>query len=170
MPWLEYRVREVEEGQRLDRLLRSSFEDLGLRAWRRLIIKGLVQVNGRQANSSLKVRHGDLVSFNVERKSPALGCATPSLLANFGNWYFLAKPACLHTVSLAGGISPSLEDFLPEICAKQGLSLTPNLVQRLDYGTSGLVLACKGKEEEVRFKQAERQGLVVKKYSKPDFL
>ena len=103
---------------------------------------------------------------------------------------FFFKPAGLHTASLVGGTAPSLEGMLPQLLP-QALSQSvsaqgspvragedagakglagaaagayPQLLQRLDHGTSGLVCAALTAEAASSFRRAEAAGRIEKRY------
>lgn len=74
---------------------------------------------------------------------------------------FLHKPRFLHSVTLAGRDNPSLEDRLPELLPRH-----PNarLLQRLDFGTSGIVSVGLDDDAEELFRRLERGLFVTKDY------
>ena len=161
-------IGEESQGQRLDRYLGRLFPDLSLRARRRLIESGRVLLNLRPARSGVHLKSRDRVE--VLREETREGGSfrhqedPPRLVQASGHVLFFYKPRFLHTLSLSGGGGPSLEAYLPEMCDEKPL---PHLVQRLDFETSGIVTALGGadwKAELLRFRQAESEGRVQKKY------
>ena len=108
-----------ENDVRLDRVLERLLPDMGLRGRRRLCELGLVEVNGRPAPPSRKMRPGDAVEVReaapadaptpsaetlatdahrnrlFPEDNPRLVTRTPHLAAVY-------KPASMHTEALAG--------------------------------------------------------------------
>lgn len=147
------------EGERLDRALERLLPGSGLRLRRRLIEAGRVLVEGRAAPAGLKLREGQRVSLLPEQESAPGGDAglaqagaqgearaathspqpapTVRIVVRTREFAALDKPAGLHSAALAGGGGASLEALLPELFP----GITPRLLNRLDFLTSGLVLA-----------------------------
>lgn len=144
------------EGERLDRALELLLPGSGLRLRRRLIEAGRVLVEGRSAPAGLKLREGQRVSLLPEQEAgpggdaglapagahnDATAAATPSpavrIVVKTREYAALDKPAGLHSAALAGGGGASLEALLPELFP----GINPRLLNRLDFLTSGLVLA-----------------------------
>jgi len=110
------------------------------------------------------------------------GQCEPYYLGTQNDLCFFFKPAGLHTAALVGGTAPSLEGMLPQLlpqdmaqcCASgpAGASCTaspasgayPQLLQRLDHGTSGLVCAALNAEAASAFRRAEAAGRCEKRY------
>ncbi|MDP2849102.1 MAG: RluA family pseudouridine synthase [Humidesulfovibrio sp.] len=150
------------EGTRLDRVLETLLPGSGLRLRRRLIENGRVLIEGRPAPASLKLRAGQRLSLLPESAKggtePSSNVADNETPEGFGHeaaestrpaarpvirivertkdYAALDKPAGLHSAALAGGGGQSLEAMLPELFP----GITPRLLNRLDYLTSGLVL------------------------------
>ncbi len=150
---------------RLDAALRTAL-DLSLRAARRLCGDGRVRVNGKRARAGSPVVPGDRVSLlppgKADEETVPPGCR---LLGTDRGFALLAKPAGLHTAALAGRATPSLEALLPHLFA--GHDVDPGqilLLQRLDFGTSGLVTAALTPEAARAFREEERAGGVRKGY------
>lgn len=145
------------EGQRLDAALASLVPEASLRARRRLIDLGLVHVNGKPGRAGQRLRAGDRIGL-------AQATATPQPVARLvlheGDYAILAKPAGLHSVSLAGSVASSLEAQLPELLPGQ----TARLLQRLDRHTSGLVCAALTGDAASAFRNWEQRGQCHKRY------
>ncbi len=74
--------------------------------------------------------------------------ADPAIVVETERWLVVRKPASMHTVRSRreGDDAPSLAGWLEgerPSCASAGFPGEAGLLQRLDYGTSGLVLAAK---------------------------
>lgn len=178
-------------GERLDTAVRRLCPGLSLRAARRAIERGGVLLNGRPATAARRLRPGqsillaDLAADTVPQEtspagrqgttkqtgpngsSPEAGgsCHDVRLLPRQGNYLCLHKPAGLHSVSLAGDNAPSLER-----CCRTLLDARPypaaqaTLLQRLDFGTSGLVCVALCPQAVTDFRRAEADGLCHKRY------
>lgn len=109
----------------------------------------------------------------------------PRLLERQGGFCFFYKPAGLHTAALAGGGGLSLESMLPQLLAGQcGTAVCaddsaetdsgntgacadaahPQLMQRLDHGTSGIVCGALSPQAAKAFRLAEAAGRCEKRY------
>ena len=173
-------------GQRLDFALSLLLPHMGLRGRKRCIENGLVLVNGRACSAAQRLRKGDVVTLQdavqepadaaplVETVEQSAACAPgmdssqcePRLLAMQGELCFFFKPAGLHTAALVGGTAPSLEGMLPQLLASTTGSATscPQLLQRLDLGTSGLVCGAFSPEAADDFRRLEVAGHCEKRY------
>ena len=163
------------EGQRLDRAL-ALYVSGGLRARRRLCEEGHVLLNGRAVSAGVRVRAGQCLAIalaeEAETASPARsdkvsGAADdgPRLIARSANLAALYKPAGLPTVRLAGSLRPAVEDWLPRLLGPaDSMAFVPCLLNRLDTGTSGLVVAALTCEGASLWRQAEDRGDVCTRY------
>ena len=89
----------------------------------------------------------------------------PRLLTSACGLAVLNKTAGLHSVALAGRAVPSLEACLPVLLA--GLPTAegfPRLLNRLDQETSGLVAAALDQDGGARWRKAEAEGRIIKRY------
>lgn len=160
-------VMPEEAGQRLDRVLTRLVPKFGLRGRRRLCAEGRVTVNGAPGREAYKVRPGDVVRI-VESGLPeepaghAHAGDLVRLAARSGHLAALYKPAGLHTESLAGKAADSLQARLDGIVP--GCAPSPRLLNRLDFPTSGLVLAALDREGEEQWRRAQDGGQTEKRY------
>ncbi|MGE9984355.1 pseudouridine synthase family protein [Desulfovibrio sp. SGI.169] len=165
MPARELRVDAALAGLRLDRALAALTPELGLRGRRRLIARHAILVDGRAAPAGRRLRFGELVTLREPASEAASRLAdTPRLLARQGEYCFLYKPAGLHSTALAGGGGSSLEAALPALLASVPDAGAARLLQRLDYGTSGIVCAALTRGAALAFRRAEREGRCEKRY------
>lgn len=140
--------------QRLDQAMAQAM-NLGLRRCRALIGDGLVLVDGRTLAKGDLIRPGQLVQ--VRRMDPAPACPEVCVVVRAGNFAALSKPAGLHSVAGRGPVS--LDACLP------GLGFEGwRLLNRLDFLTSGLVLAAALASDEAAYKEWQNRGEVDKWY------
>lgn len=142
------------ESARLDQTASQAFE-LGLRQTRRLIAAGRLRVDGRVCPKSTLVRAGqDLALLDAYEESLLPGVA---VLAQSEQFAALCKPSGMH--SAAGQGMGSVDRALP------GLGLPGwQLLNRLDFLTSGVVLAAAREEAQAQYIQWQASGLVSKWY------
>ena len=146
---------ETRPAERLDKILARHL-GLGLRRCRALIDSGLVLVDGRLVPKGGMVRPGQRVSV-AEPSPPPERPAGATIVARGDGFAALAKPGGMHTV--AGKGTDCLEACLP------GLGLDGwRLLNRLDFLTSGLVLAAEGDREAALYKAWQDAGQVRKWY------
>lgn len=160
----EFVVSIEEGGRRLDHLLDRLAPGLGLRGRRRLCAEGRVLVNGRPGREAYKARPGDVLSLAAEETAPGLtGTGGGARLIALGaHLAALDKPAGMHTEALAGKTGDSLQARLVELLP--GRSGRPRLLNRLDFPTSGLVVAALDGEGEEQWRRAQEAGLTEKRY------
>jgi 23S rRNA pseudouridine1911/1915/1917 synthase len=139
---------------RLDKALARQL-GLGLRRCRTLIDAGRVLVDGRSCAKGALIHPGQCVGVVPEGFVPV--CADVRIVARDERFAALAKPGGLHTVAGRGG--SCLESCLPEL----GLGGW-ELLNRLDFLTSGLVLAATGARDAAAYKAWQDAGLVCKWY------
>lgn len=65
---------------------------------------------------------------------------------------------------MAGSLAANLEDALPSLVAAQMARQTVRLLQRLDFGTSGIVAGALSEKAERAWRAQEKTGLVHKYY------
>lgn len=142
-------------GERLDRTLLLHLPDMSLRAVRRLIARGQVLVNGGQSPAGYRLRALDTVVLNVERNDRPV---RPQLLAQQGDFFFFFKERGLHTAAIVGNLEPCLEASVDAYFP--GLTL----LQRLDRGTAGFVLAGANEKACNAYRVAEKSDKCIKSY------
>lgn len=146
-----------DAGQRFDRVLALQVA-CGLRAARRAILTGLATLNGKSCAPGRRLRSGDVLRWCLEAHHARI---KPWLVKVVEGMAFLAKPAGLHSVALAGSTHDSLERWLPVLLPQYPEA---RLMQRLDFHTSGLVLAALNENSQLYFRNTERAGLCEKRY------
>lgn len=156
--WL---VREEEAGERLDRMLYRVLGNMGLRGIRRAINDGLYHVNGQPAKCGTKLHKDDLIE-SVYNHSRGSMDSQPFLLGSQKEFCFLYKPPGLHSATLAGRNNASLESMADEIFP---LAYSDSiLLQRLDYGTGGIICAARKNAAVTDYRLWEGAGHCTKLY------
>lgn len=147
-------------GERLDSFLARTQGSMGVRGWRRLIQSGRVRVGMTHAKPGQIVRKGDEIEIappeNIEPKCEYLGRQR--------DYLFFYKPPLMHSAMLAGGSEDSLEKEMPFLAQKYSLPANGVLLQRLDYGTSGIISSAITQEAQRYFRNAEGLGKCRKSY------
>jgi 23S rRNA pseudouridine1911/1915/1917 synthase len=151
----EPRVLGVDEeaaGKRLDRFLAERLPELSRARLQALIEAGSVQVDGRAAKVSARLRAGQSVSVTVpepEAARPAPEAIPLAVLHEDRHLLVVDKPAGLVVHPGAGRASGTLVNaLLHHVRDLSGVGgvLRPGIVHRLDRGTSGLMVVAKDDE------------------------
>ena len=146
---LEMVVPGPQAGERLDRFLAAAQADLSRSQLQGLIRDGRVQVNGRAARASQRLRGGDRVQ--VELPPPRAARLDPeniplSIVHEDDSILVIDKPAGMVVHPGAGVASGTLAHALlhhdPAI-AEVGGAGRPGIVHRLDRDTSGLMVVAR---------------------------
>ncbi|WP_165075276.1 MULTISPECIES: pseudouridine synthase [unclassified Desulfovibrio] len=152
-------------GMRLDKALAALVPE-GLRGRRRRIEEGGVLLNGAPCREpARRLRAGDALALVPQAPQPEPRQDLARLLGRQGDFCFLFKGAGLHSAALPGKSGDSLEARLHALCAPVlGPGERPELLQRLDLGTSGLVCAALTPAAARAFRAAEAAGQCEKRY------
>lgn len=147
-------VRAAENGTRVDHFISAHYRGYGARKAKRLAHNGFIRINGIIAAPLQKVKTGDLITLLEPEPGQPGGV---KIIAAENDYLFLHKPPDLHSVSLTGSNSLSLENWLRNdaSCAPYSKYI---LAQRLDYGTSGIVLAASDSSALRKFRIIESGG------------
>lgn len=139
---------------RLDQAL-GLFSSLSLRARQEHIRQGLVLVDGRRGRKGDRVTAGQQVIL-LASVPEAVDLPDVRVVRQSDSYAAIFKPGGLHVVR---GKGRCLEDALPAL-GLEGWTL----LNRLDYLTSGLVLAARSAEDAARYKAWQDARLVQKYY------
>ena len=164
-------VPDARVGERLDagiaKMLGLSRTQAGA-----LIEAGKVSVDGQPAQKSLKLALGQLVEVDLEETKSEVKVEAedvPSLEVVFEDEHIVVinKPAGVVSHPTQGYEGPSV----PGVLLARGIQLSTSgaqerqgIVQRLDVGTSGLMVLAKGERAYSVLKQAFRDRVVKKTY------
>lgn len=159
-----YICTENDNEQRLDYILKNIYPELGTRTRKRLCETGQIYVNDRKAKAAYKLREGDVISvlsplsdFFVDSEQNKTICACIQESESFIGLY---KPAHFHSQSIAGKESASVESEIPLLFPDKNYQL----LNRLDYGTSGLVMLAKNDEAKKIWHDKQEKHEIPKTY------
>ncbi|GAB7079441.1 pseudouridine synthase family protein [Megalodesulfovibrio paquesii] len=148
---------------RLDLAL-AALTGLGRRGTHRLLERHRVLLDGRTAHKGQLVRAGQRLELCPELTADSPAGPQPlavAIVTRTADYAALAKPSGLHTAALAGAAeADSLERRLPALFPDE----TPQLCNRLDRETSGLVLAAFSSAAREAYRAFEDAGQVDKRY------
>jgi 23S rRNA pseudouridine1911/1915/1917 synthase len=159
-----------EAGTRLDRIVAGHFADLSRTRVQELIEEGLVQLNGKAAKHSHKVRAGDVIEVIPQERPPlqAEAEAIPlEILFEDDDVVAVNKPAGMTVHAGAGNSHGTLVNALlgrGQSLSQSGDPLRPGIVHRLDKETSGIVLVAKNDFAHAKLSEAFRQRAIRKIY------
>ena len=150
------------DGQRLDKALVLCAPELGLRGRRRLWEGYRVLVDGREREKNYRVHAGQKIFLEPLNKTKEKNPAQPELeiAAEDEQYAAIIKPRSMHSAALAGKDEPSVEAALDSLWPGRGA----RLLNRLDFATSGLLVAAFSREAAEAFWEYENLGQVVKRY------
>jgi len=156
----KYIVSQDSEGTRLDKILAELVPDSGLRLRRRLCDDGRVLVNGRGGKPGYKVLAGQEIVILEGDKSMTYEELGLSIISQSELFAAIYKPGGVHSASIAGKDSSSVESVLPEMLPDS----TPVLLNRLDFLTSGILLVALGPDGATAYHEEESKGEMKKFY------
>jgi len=145
----EFTVEEENNGVRLDIFINRHLESESRSFVQRLIEEGSVQVDGKSARSSHKVRSGEQISVEIPEPIAAepKGEDIPlQVLYEDRDLIVINKPAGMVVHPAPGNSGGTLVNALLAHCTDLsgiGGELRPGIVHRLDKGTTGVMVAAK---------------------------
>jgi 23S rRNA pseudouridine1911/1915/1917 synthase len=149
---VEVTAKHKVEGMRLDQYLAGLFSDYSRSVVRKVIDGGGVQVNGRPAKASYKVRYGDRVRITLPAPTHDLPVPEDIPLTILYEDEFLAvinKPHDMVVHPAKGHWSGTLANALSyhfSQLSQAGGDYRPGIVHRLDRDTSGVILVAKDEQ------------------------
>lgn len=155
---LTFLVESQHDGKRLDSVLREMLPHIGTRGAKRLVNNSCATLDGKIVHASTRVAKGNIIKIlpNTERQA----VPRAKLIKQSGDFYFIFKPRKLHCAAIKGSKENSLEDMLPNLIFRE----TGQLLQRLDYETSGIVLATANNAAHDLFNKEQDAGRCQKRY------
>lgn len=142
-------VERAEAGTRMDRFLRDRFPGIPSRSVKHALESGAVRANGEKCGKGRPVREGEAVLVEALAESEdwlPVSCDIPgaSVAHEDGEVIVLCKPHDVHTEPQRPNEDGTLAGFLRKRYPRvSSISPVPGLtlLARLDYATSGAVLA-----------------------------
>ena len=162
-------VTEEEEKLRLDTLLTTRFPNHSRTYFQQLIERKLVLVNGKQVKKRIHLRSADEIEIQFAL-TPEISLEPEEIPLNIlyedDALLVINKPAGLVVHPGAGNHSGTLVNGLLFHCKqlKTDGSLRPGIVHRLDKGTSGLLVAAKNEEVQMKLSSLFANRQVHKEY------
>jgi 23S rRNA pseudouridine1911/1915/1917 synthase len=163
-------VETAAAGERLDAWLARRLPDLSRSRVQALLRDGAIQLDGRPARASARVRAGQAVVVDVPRPAPAEPQAEDiplRVLHEDARLIVLDKPPGLVVHPGAGGGSGTLVNaLLHHVGDLSGVGgvLRPGIVHRLDRGTSGVMVVAKTDEAHRALSRQFQERHVGKEY------
>jgi 23S rRNA pseudouridine1911/1915/1917 synthase len=146
---VEHVARLKVDGVRLDQYLAGVFADFSRSVVRRVIDAGGVEVNGKPAKASYKVRHGDRILIRPPeptRPAPIAEDIPLEILYEDESLAVVNKPAdmVVHPAKghWSGTLVNALRHHFPRLSGLNG-DYRAGIVHRLDRDTSGVILVAK---------------------------
>lgn len=151
----QWTIQAGEEGQRLDKYLRSRFAAAPLSLLFRLLRTKKIKVNGKKADPSLRLAEGDVLSMyfrqeeldaliaaSRERRDAHVRVVTPTFTVLYEDEDLLVvnKPAGVPCHSGTGTGENTMINQVLTYLAYKGDGPKPSLIHRLDKDTSGTLL------------------------------
>ncbi len=170
-PPLEFTVESPEEEMRLDLFVRCRIPGISRGSVRRLLEKKQVLVEGRSQPKGFRVRCGQQVVVAAAARSES-PCPQPEveleILEELPDLVVINKPATMACHPLVPGETDTVANALvaryPECAAASPMAREGGLVHRLDWSTSGLLLAARNRQTYGQLRGMFSAGKVVKTY------
>jgi 23S rRNA pseudouridine1911/1915/1917 synthase len=164
----------VEVDDRADKALARAFPDAGRKQLAELFEHGEVRINGVRAKKGDRVRVGDTLELAREPVSgqalrPVPDPAVPLvIILERPDLIAIAKPAGVPSQPLRAGelgtMANAIATAYPECVAISDDPRDGGLVNRLDIGTSGVLVAARTPETYRALREAFGHGQVIKRY------
>ncbi len=159
-----------ESGERLDKLLATTFPDLSRSRLQRLIAHGNVTVDGAPVKASLRLAEGQTLRLTVPEPAPTDLEPQPiplNIVYEDGELVVVDKPAGMPVHPSAGHPDGTLANAVLAHCPDLegvGDALRPGIVHRLDKDTSGLVVVAKNDKAHGDLSRQFKDRTVTKVY------
>jgi 23S rRNA pseudouridine1911/1915/1917 synthase len=159
-----------DAGLRLDRYLTARLPELSRTRVQELIVAGHVQVDGRAAKGSRKLRSGERIEIHLQARPPLQAqpeAISLDILYEDEDLLVVNKPAGMTVHAGAGQSTGTLVNALlgrRQPLSQGGDALRPGIVHRLDKQTSGVIVVAKDDLTHARLSEAFQQRQVSKTY------
>lgn len=160
MQRFEFSAVAEDSGQRLDRFLAGQETGLSRSALQQFIEQGAVQLNGKAAPKSYKVRAGDQLILEIPDPQPAQAqpqCIPLDIVYEDDDLLVVYKPKGMVVHPAPGNPDGTLVNALLYHCGSSlsgiGGEIRPGIVHRIDKDTSGLLVVAKNDAAHVSLSQ-----------------
>ena len=159
-----------ESGERLDKLLATTFPDLSRSRLQRLIAHGNVTVDGAPVKPSSRLAEGQTLRLTMPEPAPTNLEPQPiplNIVYEDGELVVVDKPAGMPVHPAAGHPDGTLANAVLAHCPDlEGVGdvLRPGIVHRLDKDTSGLVVVAKNDKAHGDLSRQFKDRTVTKVY------
>ena len=167
----KYKVKQEEQGKRLDIYVVNKSSELTRTAVQRLIEQEHVLVNERKQKSSYKVLEGDIITIDkVEAKPIELKAQEIPIEIVYEDKDIIVvnKPKGMVVHPANGNPDGTLVNAIMAICGDSlsgiGGEIRPGIVHRLDKDTSGLIIVAKNDKAHVNMSEQIKNHEVKKTY------
>lgn len=164
-------------GQRLDVAMSPLVPHMGVRGRRRLWEYGSVTVNGKAKPCGFRVAQGDCIELVYEEPNMSMQAEGLVAIQETMGLAAVYKPSGLHSAHIAGSSTPSIEGLLQsgaldarlygrggERNGQDAKERFPQLLNRLDGPTSGMLLVALHEKGLKTWQEAEELGTIEKSY------
>jgi 23S rRNA pseudouridine1911/1915/1917 synthase len=137
------------------------------RGLRKYFFKGLVSLNHKKAHTQAMVKPGDKIRvYGIDQEHQTLAPEAILIEVVFENSDFLIvnKPPLMATHPSGNITSNTLANGVADYLNKTGHTLKVRPVNRLDYGTSGLIIFAKNDLVQTRLSQAIQEHQIARIY------
>lgn len=145
----------------------KAYSPLSGRCLRKYFFKGLVYCNGKKAHSQTILKPGDyIIVYALVENRPSLEPeAIPiDLIYEDQNMLVINKPAFLAVHPSGTFKSGTLANAVAYYFTQIGLKAKVRPVNRLDYGTSGLIIFAKNAQAQTRLSEEINEGRIERVY------
>ncbi|HOJ78369.1 MAG TPA: RluA family pseudouridine synthase [Bacillota bacterium] len=150
----------------LTSLIKEQTEISG-RALRKYFFKGLIMINGKKTHSQAKVKKGDLIRVYAlgEEHQSLIAEDLPLEIVYENNELLIINKPALIAVHPSGSIkSGTLANRVAAYFEKQQFKAKVRPVNRLDYGTSGLVIFAKNATTQLKLSESIQKHQIIRIY------
>lgn len=161
MKKIEYHCLAEDEGNRLDFMLKKFLPEYGTRVLKRFCEQGNVLVNAKKAKASCKIKEHDVIVVQQDEIFE-IDCdpkKEPAVIFENNEYLAVCKEAFSHSEHHALTPEFSVERFVHT-------KINPDfqLLNRLDYATSGILVFAKNRQAKEQWKIWQENQKIEKKY------